>query len=141
MERTFGALCPLLVFITLSCINLLYFLLIFVNFLGLDAPKSPSPQRALFSLDSLLEETCLLLQVSSTTLTSASRHDRLVMARRLLVTAALRTGGHRRSDLARLLNRNKSQISRLYAQGEEDLQRDEVFQELYNALVPETLHA
>ena len=61
------------------------------------------------------------------------------MARRLLVTAALITGGHQRTQLARLLNRNKSQISRLFAQGEEDLQRDEVFQELYNALVPENL--
>ena len=40
LERTFGALCPLLVFITLSCLNLLYFLLILVSFLGDGTPKN-----------------------------------------------------------------------------------------------------
>ena len=40
MERTFGALCSLLVFITLSCLNFLYFLLILVSFLGDGTPKT-----------------------------------------------------------------------------------------------------
>ena len=112
-----------------------------LSFLGLDNKSSPPSGPPLLALEPLLEQTCLLAQVSVEQVTSASRKGRLVMARRLFVTAAMLTGGHRGAELGRMLNRNKSQISRLFAQGEEDLQRDEVFQELYGSLVPEHLHA
>ena len=64
-----------------------------LSFLGLDNKSSPPSGPPLLALEPLLEQTCLLAQVSVEQVTSASRKGRLVMARRLFVTAAMLTGG------------------------------------------------
>ena len=86
------------------------------------------------SLETILEEVCLLFQIERDVLTGPSQKSRWVMARRLFVTTAVRSAGHRQSDIALALNRHKSQISRLLHQGEDNLRRDEVFKELFYTL-------
>jgi putative transposase len=95
------------------------------------APTAPAPS---VTISTLLEEVCLLFQITPSVLTGTSQKARWVMARKLFVTAAISYAGHRQSQIATVLQRHKSQISRLLRQGEEDRQHDEVFKELYLTL-------
>ncbi len=105
-----------------------------VDFFELKNKKAPSTSPPTVSLETLIEEVCLLFQIQREILTGPSQKSRWVMARRLLVTSAITSAGHQQSDVARALQRHKSQISRLLNQGEDALKNDDVFKELYFTL-------
>ena len=97
-----------------------------IDFFELKTKNSaPTQEPPNVSLETISEEVCLLFQIERDVLTSAHpQKSRWVMAERLFVTTAVRSAGHRQSDIALALNRHKSQISRLLHRGEDNLRRD-----------------
>lgn len=86
------------------------------------------------SVKILAERTSLLLSISLEHLMSASRRQELVMARRLLATAAVFGAQRSVTEVADFLQRDKAQISRLVTQGMDLLENDEPFMLMFDAL-------
>lgn len=86
------------------------------------------------ALATLATRVSLLMNVHVDDLTSAARHQELVMARRLLATSAVRQAGRTVTEVAEFLNRDKGQVSRLVAQGMAQMRADEAFRALLEAM-------
>ncbi len=86
------------------------------------------------SVVTLAERTSLFLNVSLDQLVGKSRRQDLVMARRLLATAAVLIAGRSVTEVALFLNRDKAQISRLVAQGMDLLYNNEAFSHMLESL-------
>lgn len=86
------------------------------------------------SVKILAERASLLLSISHEQLLSSSRRQDLVMARRLLATAAVLGAERSVTEVAHYLNRDKAQISRLVAQGMDLLENNEAFILMYESL-------
>lgn len=86
------------------------------------------------SVMALAERTSLLLNISLLHILSHSRRQDLVMARRLLATAAVMGAERTITEVAHFLHRDKGQVSRLVSQGMDLLTNDEAFLQMYEAL-------
>lgn len=86
------------------------------------------------SVKSLAERVSLLLSIPLDQLTCSSRRQDLVMARRLLSTAAVLGAGRTVTEVAIFLHRDKAQISRLVAQGMDMVNHDNAFCQLLDAM-------
>jgi REP element-mobilizing transposase RayT len=86
------------------------------------------------SLKSLAEGAGLLLSISSDQFFSLSRRQDLVMARRLLATAAVLGARRSVTEVAHFLGRDKAQVSRLVTQGMDLLDSNEAFILMFEAL-------
>jgi REP element-mobilizing transposase RayT len=86
------------------------------------------------SLKNLAAKTSLLLSISEQYLMSLSRRQDLVMARRLLATAAVLRYERSITEVAQFLGRDKAQISRLVSQGMDLLTNNEAFILMFDAL-------
>jgi putative transposase len=86
------------------------------------------------ALPTLAGRVSLLMNVHVDDLTSAARHQELVMARRLLATSAVRQAGRTVTEVAEFLHRDKGQVSRLVAQGMAQMRTDEAFRALLEAM-------
>ncbi|MCA9506925.1 MAG: hypothetical protein KC505_00710 [Myxococcales bacterium] len=86
------------------------------------------------SVKTLAQRTSLLLSISLENLQSPSRRQDLVMARRLLATAAVIGAQRSVSEVAQFLQRDKAQISRLVSQGMDLLENNEPFSLMFEAL-------
>lgn len=91
-------------------------------------------RRRLPSLQYLAGKIQLVLNISTKQLVLASRRQDLVMARRLLSTVATCDGHKTIAEIARFLERDKAQISRLVSQGIDMVESDETFKALYEAV-------
>lgn len=85
------------------------------------------------ALATLARRVSLLMGVSQEDLTSKSRLQNLVMARRLFATSAVRNADRTVTEVAAFLQRDKAQISRLVQQGMGQV-KDEAFAALLEAL-------
>ncbi len=85
------------------------------------------------ALATLAQRVSLLMGVTVDDLTSKARHQELVMARRLLATAAVRNADRSVTEVATFLQRDKAQVSRLVQQGMRQL-REEGFASLLEAV-------
>ena len=85
------------------------------------------------ALLTLARRVSLLMGVSQEDLTSKSRLQELVMARRLFATSAVRNADRSVTEVAEFLQRDKAQISRLVQQGMTQV-NDEAFAALLEAL-------
>jgi REP element-mobilizing transposase RayT len=83
------------------------------------------------SFDSLARRVSMLLGISIAAMVCKSRRQDLVMARRLFATVAVLGALKSISDVARFLQRDKAQISRLVSQGIDLVDSDEPFRTLY----------
>ncbi|HXW53634.1 MAG TPA: transposase [Myxococcota bacterium] len=86
------------------------------------------------SVATLADRTSLFMNVSLDQLVGKSRRQELVMARRLLATAAVLLAGRTVTEVAVFLNRDKAQISRLVAQGMDLLYNDDAFSHMLESL-------
>ncbi len=86
------------------------------------------------SIKALAERASLLLSISLDNMLSGSRRQELVMARRLLATAAVLGASRTVTEVALFLQRDKGQISRLVTQGMDLLEHDEPFSLMFEAL-------
>lgn len=86
------------------------------------------------SLKSLAERTTLLLNITPDQLKSPCRRQDLVMARRLLASAAVLGASRSVTEVAQFLERDKAQISRLVAQGMDLLLTHEPFSLMFDSL-------
>jgi len=86
------------------------------------------------SVATLAERTTLLLNISLEQLIGTTRRQELVMARRLLATAAVLGAGRTVTEVALFLRRDKAQISRLVAQGMDLMQNNEAFSLMLESL-------
>lgn len=86
------------------------------------------------SVRALAERASLLLSISLEHMLSASRRQEIVMARRLLATAAVLGASRSVTEVALFLQRDKAQVSRLVSQGMDLLEHDEPFSFMFNAL-------
>lgn len=86
------------------------------------------------SVQTLAERTTLTMNVSLDQMLGSSRVQSLVMARRLLATAAVVGSARTVTEVAQFLRRDKAQISRLVAQGMDLLLNNESFVHLFEAL-------
>jgi putative transposase len=86
------------------------------------------------SVRALAERASLLLNISHEQLMGLSRRQDLVMARRLLATAAVVGAGRSITEVACFLKRDKAQISRLVAQGMDLLVNSEAFSHMFDSL-------
>lgn len=86
------------------------------------------------SVETLAERASLLLSISPEQLVGISRRQDLVMARRLLATAAVLGAERTVTEVATFLRRDKAQISRLVAQGMDLLNNNEAFCHMFDAL-------
>jgi len=86
------------------------------------------------SMKGLVEGTSLLLNITQDQLLSLSRRQDLVMARRLLATAAVLGAERSITEVAHFLQRDKAQISRLVSQGMDLLDNNEAFVLMLEAL-------
>lgn len=86
------------------------------------------------SIKSLADRTSLLLNISQDQLVSLCRRQDLVMARRLLATAAVLGAERSITEVAYFLSRDKAQISRLVTQGMDLLDSNEAFILMFEAL-------
>jgi len=87
------------------------------------------------SFEALARRVGMLLNVSIAALRCASRRQDLVMARRLFATVAVFGALKSVSDVARFLQRDKAQVSRLVSQGIDLVDNDEPFRALYDSFV------
>jgi hypothetical protein len=85
------------------------------------------------ALATLARRVSMVMGVSVEDLTCKARHQELVMARRLLATAAVRHANRSVTEVAEFLNRDKAQVSRLVQQGMRQL-NDEAFASLLEAV-------
>ena len=86
------------------------------------------------SVKILAERVSISLNVAMDQLTSPSRRQDLVMARRLLATAAVVGAGRTVTEVAVFLKRDKAQVSRLVAQGMDLLHNNTAFYHMFNAI-------
>jgi REP element-mobilizing transposase RayT len=86
------------------------------------------------ALQTLAKRVSLLMNVHSDDLTSTSRKQDLVHARRLFATTAVRSAGRSVTEVATFLRRDKAQVSRLVQQGMELMRTDEAFRSLMDAM-------
>lgn len=86
------------------------------------------------SIKLLAERTSLLLGISIEQLTGSSRRQDLVMARRLLASAAVLGAGRSITEVAVFLQRDKGQVSRLVAQGMDLLVSNHGFGHMFASL-------
>lgn len=86
------------------------------------------------SIKLLAERTSLLLGISIEQLTGSLRRQDLVMARRLLASAAVLGAGRSITEVAVFLQRDKGQISRLVAQGMDLLVSNQGFAHMFAQL-------
>jgi putative transposase len=86
------------------------------------------------AMTTLAKRVSLLTNVSLEDLTSSSRHQDLVLARRLFATSAVRYADRTVSEVAEFLRRDKSQVSRLVSQGRWQARQDEAFFSLYEQM-------
>lgn len=86
------------------------------------------------SIKLLAERTSLLLGISIEQLTGSSRRQDLVMARRLLASAAVLGAGRTITEVANFLQRDKGQVSRLVAQGMDLLVSNPGFGHMFSSL-------
>lgn len=96
------------------------------SFTKLEAKKS--------SIKLLAERTSLLLGISIEQLIGRSRRQDLVMARRLLASAAVLGAGRSITEVAVFLQRDKGQVSRLVAQGMDLLVSNHGFGHMFSSL-------
>jgi putative transposase len=82
------------------------------------------------ALLTLARRVALLMNVHLEDLTSPSRQQELVMARRLFATAAVRSAGRSVTEVSTFLSRDKGQVSRLVQQGMSQTRVDEAFRAL-----------
>jgi putative transposase len=85
------------------------------------------------ALTTLAQRVSMVMGVSVDDLVCKARHQELVMARRLLATAAVRNADRSVTEVATFLQRDKAQISRLVQQGMRQL-KDEAFASLLDAV-------
>lgn len=85
------------------------------------------------ALSTLARRVSLLMNVSLDDLTSRSRQQELVMARRLFATSAVRNADRTVTEVAAFLGRDKAQVSRLVQQGMTQV-KDEAFAALLEAV-------
>lgn len=90
------------------------------------------PRR--LSLIALARRVSLLLNVSMTQLQGPSRRQDIVMARRLLASAAVLGVGRSVSEVAHFVERDKAQVSRLVSQGVDLYECDEPFRTLVDSV-------
>lgn len=95
-------------------------------------PDRLGPKKS--SVKLLAERASLLLSISQEQLVSPARRQDLVMARRLLATAAVLGAGRSVTEVAGYMCRNKAQVSRLVAQGMDLLESNEAFILMFEAL-------
>lgn len=88
------------------------------------------------SIKTLSLRVCLLLNLSLAQLVGKNRRQDLVMARRLLSTAAVLGAGRTVTEVAVFLQRDKAQVSRLVAQGMDLLYTNEAFSHMFDSLKP-----
>lgn len=88
------------------------------------------------SIKTLAQRTTLLLGLSNEQLTANSRNQELVMARRLLCTAAVLGAGRTVTEVATFLNKDKAQVSRLVTQGMDLLNSNEAFRQMFASIKP-----
>ncbi len=86
------------------------------------------------SLAALAKRVGLLLNLSPRKFKSQSRAQEIVVARRLLATFAVLEGRRTVTELARYLDRDKAQISRLVSQGLDLLNHDSPFVNLFQSI-------
>lgn len=86
------------------------------------------------ALATLARRVSLVMNVHVEDLTSPARQQELVMARRLFATSAVRSAGRSITEVADFLHRDKSQVSRLVAQGMAQMRSDEAFRSLLESL-------
>jgi putative transposase len=86
------------------------------------------------SLKSLAERTTLLLNITADQLKSSCRRQDLVMARRLLASAAVLGANRSVTEVAEFLEKDKAQISRLVAQGMDLLNSHEAFAVMFDSI-------
>ena len=85
------------------------------------------------ALTTLAQRVSIVMGVSVDDLVCKARHQELVMARRLLATAAVRNADRSVTEVAAFLQRDKAQVSRLVQQGMRQL-KDEAFASLLEAV-------
>jgi putative transposase len=90
------------------------------------------PRRS--SVRLLAERTGLLLGINLDYIVGSSKRQDLVMARRLIATAAVIGASRTVTEVAAFLARDKAQVSRLVSQGLDLLENDEPFLSLFEAL-------
>ncbi len=96
--------------------------------------KKSEVRRKRLSLVALAKRVALLLNVNTGMLSSLSRRQDLVMARRLFSTAAVMLSARSVTEVAEFLKRDKAQISRLVSQGMDMVSKDEPFRLLLNSV-------
>jgi REP element-mobilizing transposase RayT len=97
-------------------------------------PRKSEMRRKRLSLVALAKRVALLLNVNTGMLSSLSRRQDLVMARRLFSTAAVILGARSITEVAKFLRRDKAQVSRLVSQGMDMVSKDEPFRLLLNSV-------
>jgi REP element-mobilizing transposase RayT len=85
------------------------------------------------ALATLAQRVSMVMGVSVDDMVCKARHQELVMARRLLATAAVRNADRSVTEVATFLQRDKAQVSRLVQQGMRQL-KDEGFASLLEAV-------
>lgn len=91
-------------------------------------------QKKRSSILALAERVSLMLGISLEQMLANTRRQDLVMARRLLATAAVLGADRRVTEVADFLNRDKAQVSRLVTQGMDMLHNHEPFLMMFEAL-------
>lgn len=92
----------------------------------------PRPKKS--SVKLLAERVSLLLSISLDQLIGPSRRQDLVMARRLLATAAVLASERSGTEVAHYMRRDKAQVSRLVSQGMDLLENNEAFTHMFESL-------
>jgi putative transposase len=100
---------------------------------GSNDPAFLSSKKYL-SLNGIAKHIGLLLNVNPTLLFGPSRRQDLVMARRLLATAAVMNAQKTITEVASFLARDKAQVSRLVSQGMDLIDNDEPFRILLESI-------
>lgn len=96
--------------------------------------QGPNKRPRRLSLTALARRVSLLLNVSMTQLQGPSRRQDIVMARRLLASAAVLGVGRSVSEVAEFVSRDKAQVSRLVSQGVDLYDCDEPFRTLVDSV-------
>lgn len=86
------------------------------------------------SLSGIAKQIGLLLNINTALLFGPSRRQDLVMARRLLATAAVMNAQKTITEVAEFLSRDKAQVSRLVSQGMDLIDSDEPFRILLESI-------
>ena len=86
------------------------------------------------AVQTLAKRVALLMNISVDDMKSKCRQQDLVLARRLFATIAVRIAGRSVTEVARFIQRDKAQISRLVGQGMEFMRTDETFRDLVDSV-------